>query len=176
MDKIGIVFLAILGGVIIGLIVGFVVGPIYLNVPDAVLGLPDESELRYENEHISENDNDNEYEEITPLPEHDVPAMADHPLVGKWEVINLVDIDPHNIDEIGSILEYFEDGTGIEHHSEEPLMREITWEAEGGRLTITPKDASYRIRSYDYEIEDNVFTIFFNRNRTSYFEAMRIPS
>ena len=177
MDKVGIIFLALLGGLIIGLIIGFVVGPIHLENSlfdgQTNSGAPP---LGQHNVPDNSDDFDGGFEEIRAEPQEQETPMAGHPLVGRWEVINLVDIDPHNMDEIGAILEYFDDGTGIEHHSEEPLLREITWVAEGGRLTITPNDASFRIRSYDYEIEGNVFTIFFNTNRTSYFEAMRIPA
>ena len=107
--------------------------------------------------------------EIEPL-----PKMAGHPLVGRWEVTELVEVAAHHIDEIGVLFDFFENGTGIEHFTEEPISREMKWDAEGGRLTITPNDASYRIRTYDYEINRNVLSVFFNINRTSFFEATKV--
>ena len=188
---IGSIFLALLGGTIIGLVVGFIVGPIHLNNPilpdfleqndDTISHQAVESEIEsgyvyepeYENDYFDDFetmilDYDFDYDDNNYLP------MANHPLVGVWDVINMVDIDPQYIDEIGDRFEYFPDGTGFEHYFEEPFIREIMWEAEGGRLTIIPFDASFRIRTYDYEIEDNLFIIFLNRNRTSYVEALRI--
>jgi hypothetical protein len=98
--------------------------------------------------------------------------MANHPLLGRWETTNHNEIDllPNTIER----LELFDDGTGFELLSNTLVAREITWAADGGRLTITPLDASFRVTTYEYELSGNTITIFYNINRTSFTEARRM--
>ena len=184
MGKFIAVLISIFLAAVLGIVMSLMIGPIYLEESGltAFLGLTDapersqtvnkESAINDENktggaDGISLNPGDNESREQA--------KMANHPLVGKWEIINHVEIDPHNMDEMGTIIEYFSDGTGVEQHAVEPVLRKFSWEAASGRITITPVDASFRIRSYDYELNGNIATYFVNINRTSYFEAIRIP-
>ena len=183
MDKIPILLGVILLAMIVGIIAGFVIGPVYLErtfLTD-LLGItsapvPDGSEssiFTYDYNNTSEitDDSNNEKPEEESRTQVIVP---NYPIVGKWEVSELVEVDAQNMDEIGAFIEFFNDKTGTQHHSEEPKQRDFTWETESGRLTITPVDPSYRIRIYDYEIDDDLLIIFFNRNRTSYFEAIKV--
>ena len=179
MNKILIIIISILLAISIGIALSLFIGPMQLDGFDfSDIFSKDDDEADETDESVSsaesENVNEDEYEEEYDESEPQVTENA-NPIVGKWEVINLVDIDPHNMDEVGARIEFNEDGTGVEHHSEEPKLREMTWKTEGGRLTITPKDASLVIRTYDFETDNRILTIFFNRNRTSYSEAMRIP-
>jgi hypothetical protein len=187
MDKIPIILGVILLAVIIGVIAGFVVGPVYLEKSflTDLLGIttaeppaeaenaepPEEAETTepHQTENTSEEEPATE-PEIEPEPEAVIP---NYPIVGKWEVSELIEVDPENMGEVFTDIEFFADKTGAEYHTEDPKQREFTWETESGRLTITPIDPSYRIRTYDYEIDGDLLTIFFNRNRTSYFEAVR---
>ena len=179
MNKILIIVISILLAISIGIALSLFIGPMQLDsfslseITSIFSKSDDETEESDESEEAEDaNKDENEEEPEEPEP----PATeSTNPVVGEWRVTNLVDIDPHNMDEIGASIEFFDDGTGVEHHSEEPKLREMTWKAEGGRLTITPKDPSFVIRTYDYELDNNIITIFFNRNRTSFFEAVRIP-
>ena len=169
---------AIIGGVIIGAVAGYFIGPSeFLDISIAGFTL-------FSNE---EKDNDDLDEDIDiddtppadpdPVPDIDPPVdihVFDERLVGKWEIFSLVDIDPHSMDVLGAILEFFEDGTGFEHHATEPILREITWKTDSGRLILMPIDTSVDIKTFDYEVDEDTLFIFYNRNRTSYFEAMRV--
>jgi hypothetical protein len=195
MNKIIAILVCFFIAIVIGFVASFFIGPMDFEetLPGSILGRfgisfqsesydaedstlygGDEDEMIFEPEFINESDSPLSFEPIVYEPDTR-PSMADHPLVGRWEIETLVEIDPHNMDEIGALIEFNDDATGVEHHAEDPRSRPFTWDAESGRLTITPTDASFRIRTYDYELELNTLTIFFNRNRTSYFEAHRIP-
>ena len=176
------VFVALIGGVIIGVVAGFMIGPINLESSPLtnMLGIPYEEKttnpLQPDNpEDIRENQNVDIIEEIESEIEHETRAiMADHPLLGRWEITGYNEVEAHNMDELGTFIQFFDDGTGVEFHDIEPEIREFNWEAIGVRLTITPTDASFRIKSYEYEIDNDMVVLFLNRNRTSYIEATRI--
>ena len=101
------------------------------------------------------------------------PSQASpHPLVGRWELAGTVEIDPVVVDGMATAVEYFRDGSGRAHHENLIVPQIFTWNTESGRLTIIPADVSMSERTYEYEITDDVLTIFYNTNRTSYAEMI----
>jgi hypothetical protein len=121
----------------------------------------------------NDNDDDAGDDETVDEDEDDSPTPP-HPIVGSWETTALAEVDIEITGSIAEIRHFFEDGTGIEYHNESTQRREFAWRIENNRLTITPVDTSFIITTNSFEISDDTLTIFYNTNRTSYSEAVRI--
>jgi hypothetical protein len=103
-----------------------------------------------------------------------VPSGFNNTIVGRWRVMNHVDVDADEIEYIADTLEFQHDGVAITLFTDTQISYEFGWRIEGNRLVIIPPDDSLETVIYDYEIYDDIFTLFYNTNRTSYTEYERI--
>ena len=162
------VFIVIFGGILIGIVAGILIGPQATSNPDTVRETRDTGISQDALDALDALENGLGFAEDMP------PPVLDLTLAGKWELVNAVEVDPSAASRIAAETEYFDDGTGRAYYEGVLLPQEFKWEAEGGRLTITPADATMRISAYDYELSGNTLTIFYNTNRTSYTESRKV--
>ena len=102
------------------------------------------------------------------------PVYSDHPLLGRWDLAATVEVDSQVEEGMATAMEFTADGTGRAHHSDLIVPQDFNWQVESGRLGITPVTPAFGTRTYEYEITDDVLTIFYNTNRTSYAEFIKV--
>ena len=171
------VFLVLFGGLALGITVGVIIGP---QAPGGPAGVGDDSYEHIDNSIPSSPVSPSSPADPSPSESPDggddsdpQPQEPPHPLLGRWELAGTVDVDPQIEEGMATAMEFYEGHTGAAYHDDLQVSQNFTWHTESIRLTIIPADASLSVRTYEYEISEDILTIFYNTNRTSYAEMLK---